>query len=146
MPDAADDAPEIPTPVVMDPPPPPRTGLRLIVCGGRRFADRAAVFVALDHLHATRVVSMVIEGGADGADALARHWANVRGVPCETVKADWATFGKSAGPLRNRHMLGLGPHGVVAFPGGRGTADMCAQAERAGVRVWRPAGRVPVRA
>jgi hypothetical protein len=38
-------------------------------------------------------------------------------------------------------MLELGPDGVVAFSGGRGTDDMCRQAEAAGVTVWRVGAR-----
>ncbi len=30
------------------------------------------------------------------------------------------------------------PYGVVAFPGGKGTQNMIEQAEKAGVKVWRP--------
>ena len=38
--------------------------------------------------------------------------------------------------MRNARMLAEGkPDLVVAFPGGRGTADMVAQARKAGVRV-----------
>jgi hypothetical protein len=112
-------------------------GLRLIVCGGRGYADRDAVFAVLDRVHGERGVRGIIEGGATGADALARAWAAERGVRCVTVPADW-TLGRRAGPLRNATMVAMRPDGVVAFPGGRGTADCCAQARAAGIKVWAP--------
>lgn len=31
------------------------------------------------------------------------------------------------------------PDGAVAFPGNRGTADMCRKCADAGIKVWRPA-------
>ena len=108
---------------------------RVLVCGGRDYADRERVFSVLDRLHADRPLSALIEGGARGADALGREWAKARSVPVQTYAADWSK-GRSAGPIRNRQMLDEGrPDLVVAFAGGAGTANMIAQAERAGVEV-----------
>jgi hypothetical protein len=115
----------------------PIAGLRLLVCGGRGYADRDAVFAVLDRVHAERGIRGIIEGGGTGADTLAREWAKERGVRCVTVPADW-TFGRRAGPMRNAVMVAMKPDGVVAFPGGRGTADCCAQARAAGITVWEP--------
>jgi len=50
--------------------------------------------------------------------------------------ANWAGLGRKAGPIRNQEMLDQGrPNMVVAFPGGRGTADMVRRARGAGVEV-----------
>lgn len=115
-------------------------GKRVLVCGGRDFNDKEAVFRALDKLHSTGRVVLVIHGAAPGADSLAAQWAQEHGIRCTACPADWKTHGKRAGPLRNSHMLTLKPDGVVAFPGGRGTMDMIKQAEAAGVKVWKPFG------
>jgi hypothetical protein len=98
----------------------------VIVTGGRDFQDERLVFLVLEYLNPEKV----IQGGAAGADALARAWAaKLGGVPCETFEADWATHGKAAGPIRNREMLFRYPYAVVvAFPGGRGTEDCVKQA------------------
>lgn len=115
--------------------------MRILVCGGRDYRDRNAVFRALDALHRKRGISAIIQGGADGADYLAWQWADERCVRYETFNADWKTHRKAAGPIRNQQMIDEGkPDGVVAFPGGSGTADMIARAERAGLKVWRPRG------
>ena len=50
--------------------------LKVLVCGGRDFDDRAAVYAKLDRLHADRPFRAVIAGGARGADTLAIEWAN----------------------------------------------------------------------
>lgn len=111
--------------------PPPR---RFLVCGGRDFDGHAWAFRTLDALTAGVEGVTIIQGGARGADAIARDWAKRRGVPCETFAADWRTHGRAAGPIRNQRMLDEGkPDYVVAFEGGRGTDDMLARAERAGV-------------
>lgn len=111
--------------------------LTLIVCGGRNYADRSRLFRVLDRVHHERGISRIVNGGASGADALARQWAKSRGVECVTFPADWS-LGRRAGPERNQRMLDAGADGVVAFPGGRGTADMVRRAIAAGVPAWEP--------
>lgn len=55
----------------------------------------------------------------------------MRGFP-----ADWGSLGKAAGPIRNSLMLTeANPSLVIAFPGGKGTADMISKARAAGVKV-----------
>lgn len=112
--------------------------LRLIVAGGRGYADRGTLFAVLDAVHAKRGIAEIIHGDAPGADTLAGEWASARGVKCTPCPADWKARGKSAGPRRNRYMLSLNPDGVVLFPGGLGTADMRRAAGEAGVMTWEP--------
>jgi len=81
-------------------------------------------------------ITSVIAGGANGADTMAKHLAHAWNVPFRMFRADWNTHGKAAGPIRNQRMLDEGkPDLVVAFPGGRGTADMVRRAKAAGVLV-----------
>jgi predicted Rossmann-fold nucleotide-binding protein len=110
---------------------------RVLVCGGRDYADRGAVYASLDSLHAEHGFTMLIAGGARGADTLAVEWARDRGIRTEVYMADWKRLGRAAGPVRNKRMLTEGkPNLVVAFPGGSGTANMVAQARAAGLRVF----------
>ncbi len=112
--------------------------MRVLVCGSRDFGDRAAVFNELDRLHceAADGITLVVNGGASGADKWARDWADERRVACDTFPADWKRWGRSAGPRRNQLMLTAGrPDLVLAFPGGAGTQDMVDRATRAGFRV-----------
>lgn len=111
--------------------------MRVLVTGGRNYNDSHRVYAVLDKLHAEAGIDCIIEGGARGADDLARRWAeNVGGVPVETYEADWENQGTFAGPARNARMLAEGrPDLVIAFPGGRGTADMARKARKAGVQV-----------
>lgn len=105
--------------------------LRVLVCGGRTFDDRHAVWNALDTLQDQYPLHNVtiIEGGANGADRWAREWAQAYGLPVETYEADWNHFGKAAGILRNQSMIDVGrPNVVIAMPGGRGTNDMVRRA------------------
>lgn len=106
--------------------------MRVLVCGGRDFNDGVLAFRTLDTFGA----SVIIEGGARGADAIARSWAEHRGIPVKTFRADWDGLGRSAGHIRNTDMLNIGkPDLVIAFSGGRGTADMVRKSREAGVPV-----------
>lgn len=107
--------------------------MKVLVCGGRDYDDFEQVCRVLDRIG----VTFLIHGAARGADSLAHKWAksrDIRGVACP---ANWERDGKRAGPIRNQRMLDMGPELVVAFPGGRGTEDMIARSERAGVTVIR---------
>ena len=106
--------------------------MRVLVCGGRNYRNREHVFMVLDSIQP----SVVIHGGAKGADQLAGDWAKERKVECRTYPAQWDRYGKSAGFRRNEQMLQQEkPKLVIAFPGGNGTAHMVRTARQRGYRV-----------
>lgn len=108
--------------------------MKVLVCGGRDYNDFDAVNEALTY-HAFEA-DWIIHGGARGADSLAGEWAALVGIATDVFVADWKTHGRAAGPVRNQRMLEEGkPDLVIAFPGGRGTADMVRRAKSAGVKV-----------
>lgn len=109
---------------------------RVLVCGGRNYNNRDRVYAVLSKLHEEAGIDVVIHGGARGADDSADKWAFSCGVDVQMYEADWENQGSFAGPMRNTRMLNEGkPDLVIAFPGGRGTADMVKKARRAGVSV-----------
>lgn len=110
--------------------------MKVLVCGGRRYKDALTLGSWLGGIQRDHGITEIIEGGASGADFLAREYAIFQKIPFRTFMADWSGNGRSAGPIRNRQMLEEGkPDIVVAFPGGNGTANMVQQARAAGVRV-----------
>ena len=118
--------------------------MRVLVCGGRDYNDARTLHEVLAEVFHTNypvdftrfaTTHILIEGGAKGADALAREWAVSHGMCVATVNALWDIHGKRAGFLRNNAMLMLQPDKVVAFPGGRGTQMMIELAKKAGVEV-----------
>lgn len=106
--------------------------MRVVVTGGRNYSLKWIVFAALDASGATEIV----HGGARGADALADEWARSRGIPVRVYEADWKSYGRSAGPIRNSYMLtDSNPDCVVAFPGGPGTKNLVDKAKSLGIPV-----------
>lgn len=122
--------------------------MRVLVCGGRDYADADAVFCAMFRLHVSRGVSVVIHGACRtevNADKLAGRWAEEMGIPVEAYPVDPRLDGpnpRQAPINRNARMLMLSnPHGGVAFPSaGPGTADMVARMEARNIKVWKPYG------
>lgn len=110
----------------------------LLVTGGRNFVDFESFASAMRGLPSP--VDLIIQGGARGADALAKRYAKQQGIHCAEVLAMWDFSGKAAGGIRNSAMLLLKPDYCLAMPGGTGTADMVKKCEVAGVPVWKPFG------
>ncbi len=112
----------------------------ILICGGRNYSQ-AAVWNWLEstlyaELPPSSRVTKVVHGGASGADKGGANWGLSENAKVICYAANWKRFGKRAGPLRNQRMLDEGkPDFVVAFPGGRGTADMVRRAQTAGVPV-----------
>lgn len=109
----------------------------VLVCGGRNYRDQETVFRVLNEIHGEEgQIEAVIHGGATGADHRAHSWAFAHGVCTMQFDPNFRAHGKAAGPIRNADMLMYGrPDLVVAFPGGKGTANMVQQAKKAAVPV-----------
>ena len=113
-------------------------GVRLLVCGGRDYKDAPTVYYTLNMQRRLNfgTIACLIHGGAKGADEMAGYWAERNEIPVKVYPAEWAKHGKKAGPVRNQLMIDDGkPEYVIAFPGGRGTADMVRRAKAAGIPV-----------
>lgn len=117
-----------------------------IIAGGRNyeFSDSDREFLDLFHDHYS--MTCVVIGDARGADAEAREWAYSRGLVPVVFHANWDRLGKAAGPIRNQQMIyyvqGKQACGLlIAFPGGKGTADMIRRAKAAHFQVAKPSRR-----
>jgi len=125
--------------------------MRVLVCGGRNFSSfeqRTWLYDGLNLLHEKATITEIIEGGAGGADLVAKNWALWRRACGDPIKltevpAEWEKHGRGlkfsqknpAGMIRNNEMVKLRPDVVLATPGGRGTAHMIETAKRAGLKV-----------
>jgi hypothetical protein len=118
-----------------------KANFRVLVFGGRDYANRTALYRALDAVHARRKITCIVEGEASGADRLGRQWAEDRNVEVDPYPADWDNIDQPgavvrknkrgklydalAGHVRNEQMLREGrPQFAIGCTGGTGTADM----------------------
>lgn len=116
--------------------------MKVLICGSRTWTDGGCVHDYIDGLPDD---AEIIEGGATGADAVARVCALQRGLDVVEYPANWQRYRQAgrknaAGPIRNRKMLARErPDLVVAFTTNlatsRGTKDMVVQAKRRGIPV-----------
>ncbi len=59
-------------------------------------------------------ITRLISGGCQGADKLAERYSMVYNIPIKVFYPDWKTYGKSAGPIRNKSIVKASDF-VVAF-------------------------------
>jgi hypothetical protein len=104
--------------------------MRVIIAGSRTFGSRRAeVLEAIDEMAAAlrhdEVVHEVVCGCAPGVDTIGAEWAVDHGVPIRRFPADWGTYGKSAGPRRNKEMSENADALFLIWDGSsNGSADM----------------------
>ena len=114
----------------------------IIICGTRTFNSYQTLKNTLDSYLSTIDDDVrFISGGAQGADSLALAYAQNHRIPCIVIYADWNTYGKSAGPIRNKRMLEEAMHDnpvVIAFWDGisKGTKNMIDLAEKNNVELY----------
>ena len=106
---------------------------RVLITGSREHRDKELIWGELDALRASIGDFILIEGGASGADRIGRQWARSCGLPVATVEADWKTYRRRGGHVRNGWMVSLEPHFALAFPIGasQGTRNCIDQLQRA---------------
>jgi hypothetical protein len=105
----------------------------LICCGDREWNNELVVRAWFNKVLSHSVIDLVIHGNARGADRMCAQVALDLNIPVKPFPANWALYGKAAGPIRNREMLkflienSTCPY-VVAFhndiENSKGTKDM----------------------
>jgi hypothetical protein len=111
--------------------------VRVLVCGGRNYADSSFVSYVLDAVHAKKSITLIIHGCASGADTFAEKWAaQTPNCTAYGVPTDWKKHGDKAAAVRNRLMLEHGkPDLVLAFETGEGSRGLVNTASATGLKV-----------
>ncbi|MDM8565094.1 SLOG family protein [Candidatus Halobeggiatoa sp. HSG11] len=116
----------------------------LIIAGSRdcnKDIDYTMLVHQLPLLLDINSVTEIVSGGARGADMLGERWANNNNLPVKRFPADWNTYGKAAGPIRNTAMAKYAAKNngalLVIWDGtSRGTLSMINQANQQGIPVY----------
>lgn len=114
--------------VVRDIDPKTRKNFRVVVAGGRDFADYKKLCSGIDDFLRNKIGThniTIISGHANGADKLAERYAREHGMKLEIYPAEWERYGNAAGPIRNKRMS-ESADAVIAFWNGKsqGTKNM----------------------
>lgn len=111
-----------------------------LVTGDRNWSNQpmtAQVMTILAGMGYTRVV----HGDARGADSLAAACARLIGMEVKAYPADWDTYHRAAGPIRNQQMLDEEPAIDLCvalhdhLDESKGTLDMIRRAQAAGKQI-----------
>lgn len=96
--------------------------MKVAVVGSRNFSDYNLLKSTLDEYYPK--ISLIVSGGAKGADSLSELYAKEEGIRTLIFKPDWQKFGRAAGMIRNKDIVNNADM-VVAFWDGksRGTKD-----------------------
>lgn len=108
-----------------------RETYKLAIVGARTFNDTALFESTMkEYVSKHGLPSVVVSGGARGADELGKCWADAQGIPTLILKPDWKKHGKAAGVLRNTDIVNACTH-MIAFPSktGKGTQDSIRKAK-----------------
>jgi hypothetical protein len=83
--------------------------MNILICGSRNvkinIEDIDEVFKVLTNTVNGFSVNQIISGGARGPDSVAIAWAKYHYEPYKVYPANWTTYGKSAGIIRNKKMV-----------------------------------------
>lgn len=109
--------------------------MKVIIAGGRTIIDYTLVLSALRESEFTP--TEIVSGMAPGVDTLAIQYAKENNLPLKEFHADWNTYKKAAGPIRNRAMAEYGDALVAIWDGeSRGTKNMIEEATKRGLKVY----------
>ena len=98
--------------------------MKVAVVGSRGFENYSKLSRVLDKVHVVKPITLIVSGGAVGADSLSEKWAEENGIEILIFKPDWKKYGKRAGFIRNTQIVESADT-VVAFWDGesRGTKN-----------------------
>ncbi len=109
----------------------------ILVCGDRKGFDIHRIMQWVSKLPKDTVV---VHGDCQGVDEQAGSAARNHELEVHSYPADWAKYGRAAGPIRNQQMLDdEQPNLVVAFHSNfeksKGTKNMLEQADKRGIPI-----------
>jgi hypothetical protein len=119
-------------------------GPKIAFTGGYECNDHAAIWAALDRVHAKHPGMVLLHGGSPkGAERIAACWADARNVTQIAFKPDFNRHRNAAPFKRNDQLLAVLPIGVVVFPGSGISDNLADKAKQLGIPLFdfRPNGR-----
>ena len=109
---------------------------KLLIAGGRDFTDYTLLCKTVDYMLTNKKEThkiQIISGTARGADKLGERYAGDRGYGVLPYPADWTTYRKAAGHIRNAEMLKVADAVIVCWDTvSRGSKNMKEITEKSG--------------
>lgn len=109
--------------------------MRCIIAGGRDYKPVEEHYQEIVVFLSENGVTEVVSGCCRGADKFGEKIAKELGLPVKKFPADWKTYGKQAGYLRNLEMSKYADLCIV-LPGGIGSNMMMHLAVKSGLKTF----------
>lgn len=111
--------------------------MKVIIAGDRNTTSMDILVDALREATQKGIlISEVVSGCCRGVDKMGELWATINGCKITRFPADWATYGRASGMLRNQTMADYADALVaIVTPLSKGTRDMIVRAQAAGLKV-----------
>ena len=108
--------------------------MKLIIAGSRHLTDIDSEGIqAFITFLGIKNITEVVCGMAPGIDSAGKQWAEDNGIHVEPFPAEWDTYGKAAGPIRNKQMAEYADELLIIWNGkSPGSANMKATMEKLG--------------
>lgn len=101
--------------------------VKRVVIGGCRYFNDYALFSQVVDNYISRIKEeyeiIIVSGHCRGTDCLTERYAREKNLELEVFPADWS-FGKKAGPQRNKKMIDIADYVIAFDSGGRGTKSL----------------------
>ena len=109
--------------------------MKVIIAGCRDFNNYNLLKSTCDNILKNQEKIEIVSGTARGADQLGEQYAQEKGLEIKKFPADWETYGKRAGFLRNAQMA-MYADALIAFWDGqsKGTMNMIELAKKHGLK------------
>jgi hypothetical protein len=113
--------------------------MKTIIAGSRTITDYALVEQAV--MDSGFEITEVVSGKEPkGVDRLGEMWADFNCVPVkpfQITQDDWKTYGRSAGPIRNKEMAEYAEALILVWDGkSRGSQSMLAIAKKLNLKIF----------
>lgn len=109
--------------------------MRTIIAGSRNITDESLVEAAI--LESGFEITLVVSGCADGVDSIGEEWAKKNSIIIEYHAPDWQSFGKAAGPLRNKKMADRADALIcIILDDSKGSTNMIDEATKKGLKIY----------
>lgn len=97
-----------------------KTKYKIAIVGSRGYNNKAECFGILNkflsRFDSDQEISFV-SGGADGADSLAKQYADNNNIDIEEITPEWDKYGKAAGYARNKNIWKHADFGIAFWDG-----------------------------
>lgn len=110
--------------------------MKIAIVGSRKFNDYDTICKFIEQRFDLDQIDAVVSGGAKGVDALAERYARDHHLELIVKSANWAKYGRVAGPIRNK-LIVEEADAIIAFPAAEsiGTYNTISLAQKLGKKL-----------